>query len=1000
MKLKQLVLLLLVSKIGFSQSTFFRFNEYSFSNINTIADPLGTMGLPSYSPDWVEIRNVNTSPPGPGNHQQLSGIYISDDRYNLHKWQVPYHNNLPIYLDSGQVQVIFLCGHDKGVNGTPLDVSGVGLHANFQVNQTKKGGAVLYLTRSVNATTPFDSVHIKISAPNNSWGRCYERMYPTPTCTACVPGYWPNGTWRLYATPTPGTFNPKWPAYFTDYLPKPVFDIKPGYYSSLGNVQISDTSLLSAASILGYTNYPSVCIIATNDCIVPDTLNTIAPLTATIVVSGSPRGTPLTGSFPIVATSTLSPPPIQEGYMIRAIMHDGSAAVPPVITPTTVPSFTATPRYLDSFEAYGAFYDSSYKMPVTFVCVDTSKMFISPTGLLDTSITTPIDYFDKTGKELWRNQGQSMISKLDFFNPIGSAAFKKQWQFSFRAEDEYGYNYTNPYQFFQDPVIGISNRADFPELIYRAGSEESFLYSTGLGSNGFPAAHVRDFFNHTMTMRHKLNFEQAHYIPTYMLINGIDKGIYYIKEPFDSTYTDYYFDRPKAAILANGVIGGASPLSCAQFTVTPYSGFGTTGGNALFRWNTFYAWAINPFTKVHIPSTFYQLADSVDFLSLNDYTIYNMLSVNADYLKRSAMWWKGLPNDTSDHRPSKWRCVLANTDITWGFYTNIYNGISPDPSVATTPCEIMGGFNLTWPPSTTIPASATSYPLMALWNKLMDNDTFKNDFLSRYSDLLNTALSCDSLELHLKYVRTLLATSDMQSHVSALLYDGINAPLSDSVRYWNLALDSMNAFIAQRCSLVTEGLKNCFNLEGPYNLCVDVSPAGTGYVLLNSLTLKNFIWNGKYLDSVTMIAKAIANQNYQFDHWETTPTNYTTDLHPDNKSDSINFFVSRDFCLKAVFKLKPADQTHGEPMIPSGFSPNGDGNNDIFNIYGIADASSYELEIYNRWGEMIFRSIDKTHGWDGTYNGAPAPVGIYAYRYNIILNGKTYKSKGSVTLLR
>ena len=150
-----------------------------------------------------------------------------------------------------------------------------------------------------------------------------------------------------------------------------------------------------------------------------------------------------------------------------------------------------------------------------------------------------------------------------------------------------------------------------------------------------------------------------------------------------------------------------------------------------------------------------------------------------------------------------------------------------------------------------------------------------------------------------------------------------------------------------------------------------------------------------------MIAHAIPEQNYVFDHWETTPSNYASNLHPDVKSDSINFFVSTDFCLKAIFKLKPADQTFGTPMIPTGFSPNGDGNNDIFNIYGIAEAKTYELEIYNRWGELIFRSIDKTKGWDGIYNDVPAPVGVYAYRYNIVMNdGKPYKGKGSLTLLR
>ncbi len=973
MKLKQLVLLLIIlaGNQGFGQ---FKFNEYSFSNVGALKDPVGGAG-PSGSPDWVEIRNTNNAKPGIA-PQQLSGWYLSDDRYNLHKWQIHYYTNLPMMLDSGQCQVVFLCGHDRQIPGTAgvdtLTVGGVtrvGLHANFQVNQTKKGGAVLYLTKSVNATIPYDSIHIRITQPDHSWGR-----YPNGQ------GSYNGVEWKLYPKPTPGRSNPKWPFFYKGYLPKPKFDYKPGYYAGLSgmNLTISDTSILSNIAG-GYTNYPNISIYATNDCTAPDT----QLIASTLLVAGSGvMGTPLTGVFSIATTAAN---PVPTGFMVRAIMHDA-----------TSPTTSVTPKYYDSFETYGAYYDSIYKMGVTCVCIDTNALFL--TMAQDTIITTPFDYFDKSGKELMRNQGQSMIKKLDFFNPLGPTSKKKQWQFTFRAEDEYGYNYTNGYQFFQDPVVGISKRADFPELIFRAGAEESFLYPGSLVANGFPAAHVRDFFNHTMSMRHKLNYEAAHYIPTYMLINGVNKGIYYIKEPFDSTYTDYYFNRPNAAILANGIITGPTPSAgYTPFTVVPYSGFGT-GNPGLTQWNYFYNWIKNPLTDVHLSGIFYEIADSIDFASLNDYTIYNMLSVNADYLKRSAMWWKGLPTDSSDHRPAKWRCALANTDITWGFYESDYNGISP--STSTTPCDFMGGFNLNWPPSTTFPATANAYPIMAIWNKLMANDTFKNDFISRYSDLLNSALSCDSLEDHLKYVRSLLAKSDMASHVWWLLADPTNFPAEDSVHYWNLALDSMKAFIAQRCSLVTDGLKNCFNLEGPYNLCVEVSPTGTGYVLLNSLTLKNFIWNGKYLDSVTMIAKAIANQNYQFDHWETTPTNYTTDIHPNNKSDSINFFVSRDFCLKAVFKLKPADQTYGDPMIPSGFSPNNDGNNDIFNVYGIADASSYELEVYNRWGELIFRSIDKAHGWDGIYNGVPAPVGIYAYRYNIILNGKTYKSKGSVTLLR
>ncbi|MEO8760761.1 MAG: gliding motility-associated C-terminal domain-containing protein, partial [Bacteroidia bacterium] len=245
-------------------------------------------------------------------------------------------------------------------------------------------------------------------------------------------------------------------------------------------------------------------------------------------------------------------------------------------------------------------------------------------------------------------------------------------------------------------------------------------------------------------------------------------------------------------------------------------------------------------------------------------------------------------------------------------------------------------------------------------------------------------------------VRTLIK-GDMASQVNLYLNAnaGGNCGSCDSVKLWNSMLDSMNIFMTQRCSLAVQGIKNCYGYDGPYNLCVDVFPPGAGYVKFNSLTLHTFVWNGKYLDSVTNYAHAIPDSNYVFDHWE-TPYN----INPNKNSDSINFFIDRDACIKAIFKLKPAYETSGDPMLPTAFSPNGDGNNDILNIYGIANATSYDFEIYNRWGEQIFHSMDKTQGWDGMYNGVAAPVGIYAYRYNIVIGGKTYINKGSFTLLR
>jgi gliding motility-associated-like protein len=221
---------------------------------------------------------------------------------------------------------------------------------------------------------------------------------------------------------------------------------------------------------------------------------------------------------------------------------------------------------------------------------------------------------------------------------------------------------------------------------------------------------------------------------------------------------------------------------------------------------------------------------------------------------------------------------------------------------------------------------------------------------------------------------------------------------ADSAKFWAIMVDTMNAFIMQRCSLALQSIASsiCVNTDGPYNLCISVQPANAGNVNFNSLSLTSFTWNGSYIDSVTYHAYAIPDSNYVFDHWQTTYS-----VNPNNTTDSITFMVNQSACLTAVFALKPPNETTGTPMLPEAFSPNGDGINDILNVYGIVNATSYTFFIYNRWGEQLFYSTDKTQGWNGTYpNGTPAEVGVYAYRYDIVVNGKTYIKNGNVTLLR
>ncbi|HLP21955.1 MAG TPA: gliding motility-associated C-terminal domain-containing protein [Chitinophagales bacterium] len=87
-------------------------------------------------------------------------------------------------------------------------------------------------------------------------------------------------------------------------------------------------------------------------------------------------------------------------------------------------------------------------------------------------------------------------------------------------------------------------------------------------------------------------------------------------------------------------------------------------------------------------------------------------------------------------------------------------------------------------------------------------------------------------------------------------------------------------------------------------------------------------------------------------------------------------------------------------FVPNSFSPNGDGNNDVFQIYG-QSIKSIDLKIFNRWGELVYESNNQFGGWDGTYKGQMQLPSVFTYATKVVFLDDTKTSlKGTVTLLR
>lgn len=91
---------------------------------------------------------------------------------------------------------------------------------------------------------------------------------------------------------------------------------------------------------------------------------------------------------------------------------------------------------------------------------------------------------------------------------------------------------------------------------------------------------------------------------------------------------------------------------------------------------------------------------------------------------------------------------------------------------------------------------------------------------------------------------------------------------------------------------------------------------------------------------------------------------------------------------------------------PNTFSPNGDGNNDVFFPRGKGISYIQRFRVYNRWGEEVFKEMafytnDASKGWNGTYKGVPEKEDVYVYVIEVVCeNGQALTFKGDVTLIR
>ena len=119
----------------------------------------------------------------------------------------------------------------------------------------------------------------------------------------------------------------------------------------------------------------------------------------------------------------------------------------------------------------------------------------------------------------------------------------------------------------------------------------------------------------------------------------------------------------------------------------------------------------------------------------------------------------------------------------------------------------------------------------------------------------------------------------------------------------------------------------------------------------------------------------------------TTPGVYSVQLS--NNCGRVSDVIRVDYkdCAEVVF-------------VPTAFTPNNDGLNDVLRARAYFQIDSFQIRIYNRWGQQVFSAKSLTEGWDGTLKNQPAAPGLYTWVIFYRRKGVPYTQKGWTQLLR
>ena len=508
-------------------------------------------------------------------------------------------------------------------------------------------------------------------------------------------------------------------------------------------------------------------------------------------------------------------PPVGEVFKINVVR--AKAFRPDALSPKT-----STYSYMVDDAAL-----TRYSLPIFSIATNNENLFDDDIGIYVHG--NHVNFFQ---------DGWERPAHISFWNPYGETQFKEDIGIRLNgnttrsrprkalriiARGQYGNSWIN-YQLFPNKDTDMFKRF--------------ILRNSG---NDWDHAIFRDAFFQYLAK--DLNVETQYYFPAIVFINGEYWGIHNVRDKYDNRY-----------------ITGKYGIPPQEFTIL--------SNNAIFRWG-------NEAGKAHYDSLFdYIEKDSMqinthynyvltqmDVESFIDFQLTHIYVKNTDWPGNNVHFWRYIRDEYSPEegvKDGRWRWFIHDTDFGFDLPFFYVPGLNDGPAhntlaFATEP----DGPEWPNPPWSTM-----------MLRNLLENNDFRQQFIIRYCDLLNTTFDATHVVSVLDSISDAL-TPEMQEHI-----DRWRRPVD--IDEWNYNVQVMRDFAMQRVDYQFQHMKDKFGLNDLGQLVVDVSNNAHGYVKLNTMHITSstmgvsydpYPWSGSYFQGLPIRFEAIPFEGFEFSHW-------------------------------------------------------------------------------------------------------------------------------------